>query len=639
MKKNTYWLCILAIFCFGCSENNSEECTESVCLNETSLNACVDGKYQENPCEFGCKDGICLSIQAVCTNGETKCESNTEYLCSNQTWNKQKDCEYGCDENGCKSAPSGETCTNGETKCESNVKYKCNNSVWIKASDCPYGCNENVCNDFDINEVCTNDDVICGNNAEYICKSNKWEKLKNCEFGCYKQESCNICELNETKCAEDPQEILICRGNTWGHYDFCELECIDGKCRNCEDGEKKCDGDLLKTCVNADWSDGEVCEMGCYKNTCRDVDNRDSCNWLHEKSFCIGDLLYRCDNYTNGSWVVEKCSNGKKCISDYSGNYDCYELCSENEYNNTKNICVVPDILEASSERTEMLYNYKCRKNQNNEYYWNEEEFYYCHGECSDGKCVKHDEAEAQSCSSSKDNYCSGSNVMKCEYNDYYSAYNNTWNAYPCTFGTNENFVCYSGYESIDNGIYKGKYGLYCAEPCSQEESGNTKLGCGGIKYTIESQRVYTFTCSKNESDNNYYWIRSTFTTDYCSHTCENGKCTTIHEKEGLECNPDIDEDYCDGTIKLSCSSSKKSWYATDCSKNEDQLCGKDKFGAVSCMYQCFNEGRKRDKCQGVYYYKNPDECIKQENGSLTWMTYNESGTYCSNGCDENGCI
>lgn len=143
------------------------------------------------------------------------------------------------------------------------------------------------CKDHHILVTCTDD----GKPVETECPG-------GCAYGiCYPAEE--FCTDGETQCFAT-NVMTVCEGGRW-IYTPCEFPCRNGQCGVCHDGDTKCLGSELQTCIDGQWV-SETCVYGCQDNACIEPE------CTNEPATCISeDARQFC---LKGFWHTEVCASG-----------------------------------------------------------------------------------------------------------------------------------------------------------------------------------------------------------------------------------------------------------------------------------------------------------------------------------------
>ncbi len=218
---------------------------------------------------------------------------------------------------------------------------------------------QNPCTD-----ACTPDEMKCDGDAVYICEKSEdtgdacytWtlkeecEKGKHCDgkiFECVAVDECTeFCDEDSTiRCTIKGLEECIpdkkgCA--SWSVIDSCEggscdpqtLKCVKSCDNQCFDGEKKCDGNGIATCIkDADrclnWGEPVVCgeNKTCDPETFECVDGCDStCSEKDNKETFATSQKVCTDVNGKGclQWVETKCKKGEKFDADQD---KCVSVC------------------------------------------------------------------------------------------------------------------------------------------------------------------------------------------------------------------------------------------------------------------------------------------------------------------------
>ncbi len=154
---------------------------------------------------ISCSDDDKKPEPSECSDNQTKCEDNKEYVCKNGDFVFSKDCSDGCDNKGCK--VSAEKCTENDTKCEDNKEYVCKNGDFVFSKNCPDGCDNKGCKVSA--EKCTDNDTKCEDNKEYICENNAYKLSQECTNGC-NGKVCKIDPCKDVKCSQGTCDRGVC---------------------------------------------------------------------------------------------------------------------------------------------------------------------------------------------------------------------------------------------------------------------------------------------------------------------------------------------------------------------------------------------------------------------------------------------
>ncbi|GEM_PF-4463129 len=239
-------------------------------------------------------------IKTECKNGELVCKNGLYYVCKEAGLEKtDKSCKSNCD------SLEGKNCKdiyglNVGFYCENSELKPCTNSAPCVADVLGDVCGE-----------CRDGQEQCGDNVIKICENSRWVP-KECgsdehcsdEDGnvqCVKNEEPveNVCENEKKRCHPKKNGIQVCQRQEWVDANECNdnqhcvlkddsVECInDGPEDNkCLEGQKRCEGKKLQTCVNGVWeantcSENEVC----INERCQDVKN--SCLGYNENTITV----------------------------------------------------------------------------------------------------------------------------------------------------------------------------------------------------------------------------------------------------------------------------------------------------------------------------------------------------------------
>ncbi len=278
--------------------------------------------------------------EGKCTAGDTKCEGNILKTCQNSQWDKDKECDYGCENKAC----SPETCTKyHETKCINNkTLLVCSNSKKWEKITCDTSCTTKQCND------CTKNDFICRKGNYIRCdtenyKTNTWSKDINgadvpslyCidDNGKYKNTLCSS-ENVQNKCACDT--ACSVNDNTGNPLSYVILSCQgDNFCKKGEIDAKAGDSNLIN---NLKSGTPPLCSSETTKSIIgSDINNIPDCTPSTKKK-CNNSNDFMCTNDGTKSGYVT-CDTNNNFLSFIAS--QCYD--SENfTFENAK--CKIGDI-------------------------------------------------------------------------------------------------------------------------------------------------------------------------------------------------------------------------------------------------------------------------------------------------------
>ena len=335
--------CLKFISCHEDEFCQSGQC-QKITVSEDSPDEHSDGhqdtcdgftKYCRNNSIIGCVDGnitveeFCSGVKpvcdphtvtctalpdAICTEGEFKCESNTPSICVGNTWYPKAHCSRGtycnsltgeCTASGEVEINPEETCTDGMVRCENNVPMTCKNSKWSLKDKCD---DNSYCNSITANcdrietidcSVTPNDTsciaqpevrIICNDNEQRCiygtlqnCQDNEWVNTQACESGqCSDETTCAdlICHTGETQCSEEAV-VQVCAENQWLDIMQCTPgQCENGKCMDIVNNSNAvlCNGELIDPSTSSDYCGADancegysICNQNqvCYNSKCQ----------------------------------------------------------------------------------------------------------------------------------------------------------------------------------------------------------------------------------------------------------------------------------------------------------------------------------------------------------------------------------
>ncbi len=375
-------------------EGRSEECKKLV--NTVQGVISVKGKCNDNTACLICEDGNSLKLRTdvtlECINNEwitrnsELCKGVLEPVCEKYSDNENTrwklftpicynengtdiifwsvtDCEYGCDENGCKQCqPETKKCTQVDDKYA--ILYTCNDDGAFDESLCSenYDINTNTCD----NKCSENGSTICVNGILYGCKETSWEKIESCEFGCsHNYPTCNL-TCTGRKCENDPvtktgivfecDDINWNKGKASDDGNSCRKDGLNyGECKN---GDKKCDGDRILVCKDGEWvfsAECTQCECINKENVGRFKCNNNDSSEDEKNIMCSNNVL---------------CNNNLECGECQNGEYESYGHCENGNWNGSNCIEAVTKCMNAGS----LYYKFKCEM-RNEKFLWSPPRF------------------------------------------------------------------------------------------------------------------------------------------------------------------------------------------------------------------------------------------------------------------------
>jgi len=364
---------------YFCDGNTVRQCRNKITYHIegcTSVQTCVAGACKTTAKQ--CTDGVDWSLKNAEAIGCK--DSNTKAVCDGTTglWKNVTACGTGfrCTSGTCIAIPTtdckynGYTYTNGQKFCSGSMVLVCNNTVvstyqtCTSTQTCLAGscvnntkqCTDGVdgikknagvigCKDSNTKAVCDGNTGLWGNvtacGTGYRCSSGTCVALPttDCSYGGYiyatGQRFCgvnnNVLVCNNTVITA----IAICGSNETCRGGICEenpsTDCNYGGV-SYKDGDKFCEGNVVKQCSNTIINTAQVCSGNetCNNGNCVAIETRD-CSYngvayKDEQKFCEGNTVQQCQNkeilpiqYCN---QYEICENGA-CIEKPKS--DCVE--------------------------------------------------------------------------------------------------------------------------------------------------------------------------------------------------------------------------------------------------------------------------------------------------------------------------
>ncbi len=285
MDSKLVKLCVIAALCMGfsaCDDNESNEepaTCKNQCMGNLSLQCSADGSVSAVDCSAsgGCDEvtGLCKTNPVIvgCLDGQVKCDSNVEWVCSDGQWVIGNYCLNGCNGNVCASAKEP-VCVVGTSKCENNIAYFCvSGGEWYQTQVCPNGCNQ----------------------EKGICNAGG---------------SQNSCSAGQTQCAGS--FVQNCVGGTWVNDSVaCENGCSNGKCNPSA---------YTDPCIGVTCTKG-TCDKGvCVTDDMKTAKDGDPCDPYTFSEFCNGSSSVFCSS--EGTVVYTDCANDGGCAmvsEEYEG--------------------------------------------------------------------------------------------------------------------------------------------------------------------------------------------------------------------------------------------------------------------------------------------------------------------------------
>ncbi len=236
-----------------------------ICINDSILETCEDGKAKTSQCDYGCEAGACKEAPAEKKEAGESCTANDE--CKSNSCVPVAGGEAG--EMEC--AP-GESCADGATRCteDGSAMETCQDNAWTSTSCNGLGCKNDKCLLAD-GEECENDDV-CGSG---FCAEEK--AADGAEGGaCRVIEDgadglpCDaglVCKDDVCTKLEEGMEGGACRDTSVENVVACDagLVCTDNVCTKLVEGME---GAACR--VIAEDAVGDACDAGlvCTDNVC-----------------------------------------------------------------------------------------------------------------------------------------------------------------------------------------------------------------------------------------------------------------------------------------------------------------------------------------------------------------------------------
>lgn len=166
-------------------------------------------------------------------------------------------------------------CNSGSTRCKNGMLFQCQSNDWLPILPCTNGCstNEIHCNH------CTEDETTCSDGILMRCIAGDFEEESSCEYGCTDQGSqCRECAPGEQRCSATQQShLLACSADgLWEPSARCYADCeaaapqtfeetenLRATCTACQPDSRRCDGDAILICSQANTAEALTCHFGC----------------------------------------------------------------------------------------------------------------------------------------------------------------------------------------------------------------------------------------------------------------------------------------------------------------------------------------------------------------------------------------
>ena len=380
------------------------ECSYSECLDENTLNECVNGHYQPQSCSYGCDNGACLPPTEVqCT--ESVCQD--EYVlneCVGGVY-AQTTCEHGCSEGACIEEQPAEKCTESVCHNETTLDECVDGTIVPKT--CEHGCDKGACIEEQPTEKCT--ESVCHNETTLDECVDGTIVPRTCEHGC-SEGACIEPECTESACSQDNQKALICNQM---HIEevVCDYKCDKGAC--IDDDTARCtdDSHLLMRDATEKYV-LRTCEHGCLEGRCLD-ENQAIC--ISDKDLSWGTYEERITFSCKDACQDGACLNGVACDTFKSVCTDLNHLltCEDDAVSikacEQDEICRDGACQKAATEATKCISETDIAENINGIIVE-----YTCAAGCSDNAC----NPSTQACIPSRNlasSRCEGNNVMTCQ--------------------------------------------------------------------------------------------------------------------------------------------------------------------------------------------------------------------------------
>lgn len=284
-------------------------CTNGMrqCLNDQSLQICMDDNWITIACEYQCADSECIGQPILCNEGELRCSDLNIEACLGGQWTITSTCPYKCRDGKC------ESCYEGELRCSDLNIEACIDGQWTITSTCPYQCRDGKC------DSCKEGELRCSDLNIETCISGQWTITSTCPYQC-----------NQGKCVQDcsgPNSCLDsttlqrCIDNEW-QTTVCQNGCENGKCR--PDEQRSTDPRLThRVCTKDDFNDDDYMYpsihdfgLACHGNMENFLGSVCIANWI-EGLFCLD----RCDPDNPSNYYCYSTNN-----TVYAYTADCVQI-------------------------------------------------------------------------------------------------------------------------------------------------------------------------------------------------------------------------------------------------------------------------------------------------------------------------
>lgn len=317
--------------------NGERQCKDNKCIECDDEIGCGQG--------YLCKDNVCMETECDVSDA-LKCVGETIWNCQNGKWVSEEDCSERilvCENGACV------MCHNGDTRCNPDnpsIFQLCENNKWHEVVNC----GDKLCDGERVGDNqykacnCKSGDVGTGKNGYcfYECGAGVMEyhgiKYRNnwvgfmCEDGYVcENDKCTfkVCQEGDYKC--EVNVLMKCANGIWGLERICRAEEIcdaeSGSCGECISGEYRCEGDYgpdRKKCINGRWSDSDGKEIvRCGGDDICSEDDGGAC--ISGALKCEKDT-YICKSRTEvmkceqGRWKASNHCNGTNEVCGQKGN-------------------------------------------------------------------------------------------------------------------------------------------------------------------------------------------------------------------------------------------------------------------------------------------------------------------------------
>lgn len=230
---------------------------QETCNGTTRVVCSADGsQLNSEPCDNGCKFGKCVE---ACTPNSATCDGDVLVTCSADGVETKTPCDSGCADAKCNTVEP--VCEGGKVFCDVGLKaiVECapDGLTAQKKEACPFGCADgaSTCSE----AACEVGETRCAADDDKVVElcledQSGWKKAEQaCKVSC-KDGSCFVptCEPGASECGVLGVEVCNDEGTGFEVKELCKSGCAvtpEGPaCKQCKKGLKQCDGKTIEVC-------------------------------------------------------------------------------------------------------------------------------------------------------------------------------------------------------------------------------------------------------------------------------------------------------------------------------------------------------------------------------------------------------